>query len=63
MFFLLVCSSSIDICELALKDRMQGSMKPVMLSSDNFGGGGAPVATYHVDLKKYVFELYYAHMS
>lgn len=41
---------------------MQGSMKLVMLSSDNFLGP-APVATYHVDFKKYFFELYYTHMS
>ena len=68
MFFLLIRSSSIDICELSLKARMRGSKKLVMLSSDNFfffflwGGGAAPVA-HHVDFKEYFFELYYPHMS
>lgn len=46
---------------------MQGSMKLVMLSSDSFRGVGlggvTPVATHHVDLKTYFFELYYTHMS
>lgn len=46
--FPLTCSSPIGICELSLKARTWGSMKLVMLSSDNFLGA-APVATYHVD--------------
>lgn len=47
----LIWSSSIDVCELSLKARMWGSMKPVMLSSDSFSGA-APVATHHVDFKE-----------
>lgn len=43
--FLLICSSSIDICELSLKARVQGSMKLVMLSSDNFWG---PLLWQHI---------------
>ncbi len=62
MFFLLICSSSIDICELSLEARMQGSMRLVMLSSDNFLGA-APVETHHMGFRIYFFELYYTHMS
>lgn len=60
--FLLISSGSIDICELALKTRAQGSMKLVMLSSDNFWG---PFPWQHImwTFKKYFFELYYTHMS
>lgn len=52
--FPLIWSSLVDICELSLKARMRGSMKLVMLSSDNFFGGAAPVATYHVDLEVFL---------
>lgn len=62
MFLLLIWRSSSDICEVSLKARMRGSITLVMLSSNDILGA-APVATCHVDFKKYFFELYYTHMS
>lgn len=63
-----MCRSSVDICELSLKARIQGSMKPVMLSSDNFYFfflERGLLLWQHImwTSKKYFFELYYTHMS